>query len=634
MDRAARLLLLFFALATGWLFADLYLRIELPLAATAIHLAFRTAAACVAWLQEGDGSRPLLLAGGLATVAVVAAIPGRWTAPLRSLGGLPLAAAQLALLAVAALMERGLAAGIVVGAVLVLRASPTSPEADRGPPRASRRALAAVLGLATAGGAALFLAELLAARSDGYPLVERLADLAGRGLPLGALWLTLCGLLGCVAALRTRSAGAWATAGAGAALVVGFALDPGLPVLSALVLGAAGSLIVAAAWRPFEAPADRRLDPATWPTRLAPLVLVGALLVGHTYTVRVFGCGRATEHPALTRVAGPGEVFRIAVGSGGTVAALALRSERRFGHLDLSPEPGELGFADPGPVPAWRDRGEPPGTTLASTEELLWAPAADRFYGTVLGGDPDFYSLPESPPNVVNNLIVRLSADGSKVEEAVGIEHLCWIGAMAWQDDDRRLYLGCEYEPLLHRYDPATGSIEASLEDPTLGDVAAIATDPRPGSDRLFTVSFWSSQAVAEVSRSTLEVRRRRDVGGAHYDLAYDPVADRLFLSSYYGSRVRILDGEGFEPAGRIATGLGARALAVDPGRDLVLASSVYDGALTACRSSTGRRLARLPVGGHVKDIAVDPERGLAWFASRCGLFRLDLERLLEGEAR
>ena len=99
MDRAARLLLLFFALATGWLFADLYLRIELPLAATAIHLAFRTAAACVAWLQEGDGSRPLLLAGGLATVAVVAAIPGRWTAPLRSLGGLPLAAAQLALLA-------------------------------------------------------------------------------------------------------------------------------------------------------------------------------------------------------------------------------------------------------------------------------------------------------------------------------------------------------------------------------------------------------------------------------------------------------------------------------------------------------------------------------------------------------
>ena len=628
---AGRAVVIVLALVGGWLFADLYLRVDLPLAATGIHLAFRAAAACVAWLEAGDGSRPLIVAAGVAVVAIVAAVPGRWTAPVRSVGALPLVAGQVTLLAVAALMERGLFAGIVVGGWLVCRgllrdgSERASTPAGPTPWRAGRIGF----GLLAAALCLHFLSELLAARSDGYPVVEWLADLAAGGLPLGLIWLAACVVAGGAAAIRVRRASVWAAAGSAVALLVGLLLDPGLPLLSALMVVAAGSLLVAAAWAPLVArPADRRWDPATWPARLAPLVVVAGLLVGHTYAVRVFGCGQALDHPALTRVAAPGEVFRIAVGEQGQVAVLSLRAERRFGRLDLEPTPGALGVVEPGPIPAWRDRGEPPGTTLASPEELLWAPGAGHFYGTVLGGDPDFYSLPESPPNVVNNLIVRLTADGARVDEAVGVEHLCWIGAMAWQDEDQRLYLGCEYEPVLHRYDPASGTIEASVRDPSIGDVAAIAVDPRPGSDRLFTVSFWNSQAVAELSRSTLEVRRRRDVGGAHYDLAYDPASDRLFLTSYYGSRVRIIDGANFDRAGRIATGLGARALAIDPSRDLVLASSVYDGALTACRSSTGQRLARLPVGGHVKDIAVDPERGVAWFASRCGLFRLDLDRV------
>ena len=630
--QAARVVVLLCALASAWLFLDLYLRVDLPLAAAVIHFAFRGAAACVSWLEAGDGHRPTILAFVVLGVALVAAVPGRWTAPVRSLGALPLVAGQIALVAIAGLMERGLIVGIAVGGLLGARALAAHERRDEAESDPHPLATAARSGLALATGLAslYYLAELLAARSDGYPLDDLPAALT-TGDRLGGGYLLLCVILGLAAATRTRRTSAWALAGVVVGLIVGLLLDPGLSLLSTLIVGCAGSLFLAALWAPLTAhDAQRRWDPATWPVRLAPAALVAGLLVAHTYTVRVFGCDAALDHPALTRVASPGEVFRIAVSDDGSVAALSLRAERRFGRLDLLPEPGGLDFAEPGPIPAWRDRGEPPGTTLASTEELLWAPAARHFYGTVLGGDPDFYSLPESPPNVVNNLIVRLSADAARVDEAVGIEHLCWLGAMAWQDDDRRLYLGCEYEPVLHRYDPATGSIEATLRDEGLGDVAAIAVDPRPDSDRLFTVSFWSSQAVAEVSRSTMEVRRRADVGGAHYDLAYDPASDRLFLSSYYGSRVRILDGSDLRPAGRVATGLGARALAVDSTRDLLLVSSVYDGAITACRSSSGRPLARLPVGGHVKDIAIDETRGLAWFSSRCGLFRVDLS-LLDG---
>jgi hypothetical protein len=630
VSKAVRVVVLLCVLVGGWLFLDLYLRVDLPFAAALIHLVFRGAATCVTWLEAGDGGRPMVVAWVVVGIGAVALIPGRWTAPVRSGGALPLVAGQVALVAISGLMERGLFVGIVVGGLLGARAiAAREVEVEAGTKPGPRlRAARVGLALVTGGASLYYLAELLAARSDGYLLDDLPAWLTTSGR-LGTTWLLLCLVLGAGAAARTRRDSVYALAGVVTAILVGLLLDPGLTLLSAVVVGAAGSLLLAAGWAPFvTGPAAGRWDPATWPARLAPAAAIAGLLIGHTYAVRVFGCSAALEHPALTRVAAPGEVFRIAVGGDGSVAALSLRAERRFGRLDLLPEPGELGFAEPGPIPTRRDRVQPPGTTLASTEELLWAPAAHSFFGTVLGGDPDFYSLPESPPNVVNNLIVRLSADGGQVEEAVGIEHLCWIGAMAWQDDDRRLYLGCEYEPVLHRYDPTSGAVEHTLEDELLGDVAAIAVDPREGSDRLFTVSFWSSQAVAEVSRSTLEVQNRVNVGGAHYDLAYDPGSDRLFLSSYYGSRVRILDGSDLRRAGRVATGLGARALAVDSSRDLLLASSVYDAAITACRSSTGERLARLEVGGHVKDIAIDEQRGLAWFASRCGLFRLDLSMI------
>lgn len=655
MARLGRFAAISSALAGAWLFLDLYLRIDLPLAAGLQSLVFRSAALAVEWMHEGGGGRPATVLAVLAAAGLVAAIPGRLTAPLRSASGVVLLAGQLAAIVIASLMERGLSAGALAGAalgILVVERKRARQEGARdgtgagrghGPtrrptPRAriwtTARALAAIL----AGGAGwLYLAELFAARSDGYQVVEWLGARAAAGVPLAGIWLLLSAALAIGVALVLRRLAGCAVIGVVVALALGLRFDPGLPVASAIAGGAAGALLLLASWRPLVAAApDRRWDPATWAWRALPAALVAWLLIGHTYAVRVFGCGQVAGHPAVTRVAAPGEVFRLALGDLGAVGVLALRSERRFGRLDLQPAPGSLGFADPGPVPAPpADWGTVlPGTSLASSEELLWAPAARRFYGTVLGGHPDFYSLPASPPGTVHNLLVTLSADGWRVERAVGIEHLCWIGAMAWHDGERRLYLGCEYEPALHRYDPESGVIEATMRDERIGDVAAIAIDPTPGSDRIFTVSFWRSQSVAEIERSTMAVRARRDVGGAHYDMVFDPAGDRLFVSAFYGSRIRILRGSGLAPIGRIPTGLGARALALDRRRDLLLASSVYDGALTVCRASTGGRLAWLHVGGHVKDIAVDEERGLAWLSSRCGMFRVDMEALVSGPGR
>jgi len=119
--RSARLLLVVPAVLFGWVFADLYFRVSLPGASQLEFLVFRAAAVVVNWLGEGDGHRTLWVLGALATLTVVAWTAGRAGAPLRQGGGLLFAAVQLVLLVLAALMERGMFAGLVFGLVLAVR---------------------------------------------------------------------------------------------------------------------------------------------------------------------------------------------------------------------------------------------------------------------------------------------------------------------------------------------------------------------------------------------------------------------------------------------------------------------------------------------------------------------------------
>ena len=623
MPRALQVVVAVAAVVAAWVFVDLYLRVDLPGVALLLHAVFRAVAAAVSWLDEGDGHRPEVVVSVVAGATLLAVGLGRRGWIWWRLLAFPLVGAQLSLIVVAALMERGVALGVAVGAAAALigRSWPEARETG------SRR----LVGIAAAGltgvVAAVYLAQMMAAKSQGYALVDRLAEMAADGAPLQVGLLVAAGGLAAACAWPARSVLWCVVPAAVAALLGGWLLDLRLHQGAAVVVAPAATLLLVASWpRLVAAPADRRWDVATWPVRLAPFAAVGGLLIATSYALRVFACGAVLEHPALTRVATPAEVFRVAVGGDGGVLALSMRGERRLGRLAVLPEVGSMEYAEPGPVPAWApDDRALEGQTLASMEELLYAPEVDRFFGTALGGDPDFYSLPTSPERLVNNLLIELSPDAAAVTRSVGIERLCWIGAMAWRPDDERLYLGCEYEPGLHRYDPASGAIEASLTDDRIGDVAAMAV----GADgRLYTVAFWSGLAVAEIDPVAMEVTRTARVGGAHYDLAVHDGSGRLFMSSYYGSRVRIVDVERFERAGRIATGFGARALAVDEQRGLLLASSVYDGVIQACDAASGDVLATLSVGGHVKDITVDSERGVAWFWSRCGLFRLDLTQL------
>jgi hypothetical protein len=595
VQRTSSAVVLVLACAVLWLFADLFLRMDLPGAGLAISGTFEACAALASWLVE-EPSRGIGAAASLALVLVPLLIPGTLASRLALPGGLVATALLVAVVGLGGLMERGVFLGLVAAGVVGWRLE------ARPAPR-----LGLGIALLACAGSAVWLLRLLEARSSSYLPLRWMADLGDFRWPV----LVLAAGVGALALwLRRGDARRLAMASVAAAAVCAMAvplLDPTgwwTPLLALLLAPAAASAAPAfGGWS--------SSSPATWPTRFAPLAALGFVLVVATYGFRTFGCP-VPDAPGLVRMADAGPVFRVALSE--HHAVFALRDERRFGVLSRAG--GAWSYSDPTALPRSLEAGRP-GQSHASVEELLFD--GDRFVGTALGGHPDFYSTEVSPANTVNNLVVGLPADGAAVDEAWGVERLCWIGALAAVDEG--VLAGCEYEPALHLL--RDGAVVDSLESEDVGDVAALALE----GGSAWSVSFWKGSAVARYGLSPLRIEASRRLGGMHYDVAVDAARDRLFASAYTGSRVRVLSAEDLSDVATIPTGFGARALAVDPSRGLVLVSSVYDGVITVA-SSEGDVRRRLRVGGHVKDIALDPAAGEAWFASRCGVFRLDLDSL------
>lgn len=577
-----------------WVFLDLYLRLPLPGVAPLLQGVFELLGASASWLVE----EPRRVRGAGAALALLLATslwPGRGRALGGAAGGLAGAGLLVVCVVVGGLMERGAFAGLTAAAVL-------GAWRVREPQSPSK--LGVGVSLVVAGVAAAWLLSVFEARSSSYAPLRWLAEQDAR--PLLGLALVGTGLL-CLDRSRLRLHLDAALAAGLVAWVASFGLDdPGARHASSVAALLSPAAVRGAAllrgWR--------WIEPADWPGRMTPFALAGLVLVGVAYVLRVFGCP-APEHPALTRVADVGPVFRVALSP--THAVFALRDERRYGVLPRAG--GGWSHADSGALPAGQDPSLP-GQSHASVEELFFAEG--RFVGTALGGHPDFYSTDRSPSNTVNNLVVTLPPDGATVDSAWGQEHLCWIGALAPLPGGD-LLAGCEYEPALHRLS-GDGLVE-SLEDVGVGDVAALAV----GEGSAWSVSFWRGATVARYGLDPLRLEQRRTLGGAHYDLVVDEPRDQLFASAYLGSRVRVLRAGDLSDVGTVPTGLGTRALALDPERGLLLASSVYDGVVTIADVGTLDVIDRLRVGGHVKDIAVDSAAGEAWLASRCGVHRIDL---------
>ncbi len=601
------------ALPALWAFADLMLHRDLPGAAALQHLAFRLLVRPLEWLTEGSGHRLRVALGLWGFVVLSAALGEEGARPKRIVFGVTAAialSAEAVTVALAALMERGLAVGIVLGAAtwLVLR---------RGTWGDVERASNGIVAFAAAAAAAslYYVYALFMTYGQGYPLLERLGDaLRAGGTSFFAAWAVGVGGLGAVAAVlvardRGLSVGVREVVpGAVVAALVGAAASPG----AAIVVGPAAVLLVAALGSGL---AGVR-GPLRFPILGAIPCVVAGLLFGHTYSARILACPSADDD-RVTLLSAPGEIFRIAQGDGGLLA-LSLRADRRLGRM-VPPGPIEWAAAGAMAPPFDADGAELFGTP----EELVYAPSRDVFFGSVVPHDAQAFA---SGPVVPNNVIVTLAGDGSRVLHAVGIEGLCWINTLHWNDAEERLYIGCEDRPGLYRWDPDTGTSDAITET-RLGDVQDLAF----GDGTLFTISLWFSRYLTELSARDLSIVRQVPLGGTHYHLVHDPSKALLFASSYYGGRVRLIDSTTLERRGSASAGFGTREVAVDSTRSLLLASSTYGGRIDVWSTESPPSLFRIepiPVGGHVKDITVDETAGKAWTWSQCGLLEIDLDAL------
>lgn len=596
---------------TAWALADLLLRRDLPGAAWLQHLAFRALVVPMEWLTEGSGARlrAVLVLWALVLATAIAGRKRAWAKVVLLVSAVAVVAGEAVTVALAVLMERGLALGVAVGVAVWLWRRPPSEEVE-----ARGRAPVLVVASLAAAASVYYLYAMFMTRGSGYPLLERLGDaLRIGGTSFFVPWAVAVGLVA-AATLAVQRARLRLLA---------------LAVLPGVIAGALGSPLGALVLVPAAVGLTALLGPtlwsvdgpARWPLRLALPAILAGLLLGHTYSARVLACP-GPEVEGLELLARPGETFRIARADDALV--LSLRQERRLARVAL--DGGELTGVMAGPLapPSSLSRGAP-GELHGHPEELVAAPEVDAFFASIVPADPRAWA-PDGSSDSVHNLVATLDGRGEQIIDAFAIPGLCWINTLHWAGPERFLYIGCEEVPGLHRYDPAGAGLLDGNEAPALGDVQDIAFGRGVLADRLFTISLWRSRFLSVLDRATLEITAQVEIGGTHYHLAYDPATQRLFSSGYYAGRVRVVDAEAGRRLASLPGGFGTREVAVHEGRRLLLASSTYDGLLRAWSLDGAPKLVdAIPVGGHVKDIRVDEEGDRAWLWSQCGLYELDL---------
>jgi hypothetical protein len=571
------------------------------------------------WFLDGLGTlgeAPLVILGVL-WLGVAAASRGRprigealWTGTA-TLG----VVAIVGMVAVAALMERALAAGFATSALCVWATGGLRfADAEPGPSRTL-----AIVGFLAGAVALYYPYALVRSVPEGYLLLRLGAALARQGVSPLTLFAAVAGGAGVVAlGLLVRSRGMRPVAHLGACGLAGVIAAVAAAALLGestsvgTILGVLASGLAIGAWVTVR---DSSGGPRSWLIRGLPAVTVALLLFGHTYTARVFSC--PSERPGLEAVATLPEVFRVELNEDASAALLSVRPKNGLALMDLRGDPGAL---------RWVSGGDQPhdGAGLPDTpEDLAFAPG-HGFYAVHSPRDESTYDGVELEVPI-RSVLVSLAGDPLEVVRRIPFPGLCWTSAAEWSPTTGRLYLGCEKPAGLHRWDPTTGELEVAPSGSVSGDVESLAVDPDPAADRVFTVALWRSGWLTELVESDLSLRRRAFVGSGNYVVVYDSDTDRLFVSSYYRSRVTIVDASSLQVVGSIPTGLGTRALALDRSRGLLLVASTYDGVLRVVDTATGQVRERIHVGGHVKDIAVDEARGQAWFWSQCALYRLDL---------
>jgi hypothetical protein len=133
---------------------------------------------------------------------------------------------------------------------------------------------------------------------------------------------------------------------------------------------------------------------------------------------------------------------------------------------------------------------------------------------------------------------------------------------------------------------------------------------------------------LAEIDMDTLQVRWSPERFGGGQLAGHK---DRVYQTDLLFDRVHVIDLEDLSVRQTLELDFTPRAVAVDPSRDLLLVGDWLAGDVHLYRLSTLEPIDPvIPVGPYVRDLALDPERGLLFAASKCGVYKVYLDKILE----
>ncbi|MDP8225829.1 MAG: hypothetical protein P9L99_20885 [Candidatus Lernaella stagnicola] len=128
------------------------------------------------------------------------------------------------------------------------------------------------------------------------------------------------------------------------------------------------------------------------------------------------------------------------------------------------------------------------------------------------------------------------------------------------------------------------------------------------------------------------DILKQVDVGVPTIGLDYDRKRHRVYAAATFTREILVLDGDTLAVRDRIPTGTTVRELYFDRTRDAIVTAGYADGLLDVYDAETYRRLGRTFVGKLARGIHVEQQTGRVFVTSSCGLFEVDVDRLIAGD--
>ncbi|GEM_PF-2118089 len=241
-------------------------------------------------------------------------------------------------------------------------------------------------------------------------------------------------------------------------------------------------------------------------------------------------------------------------------------------------------------------------------------PAGDGVWAALV--DPELYD---------SSVLVRLDASSGRPTGPPIVTDGCYVAS--WAPLDRgRLLLGCEYSPEFLVLGADDGAVLDRFVVPEAGSFEEIVVD----GGIAYTVPLWFGARMTQVDLADRRARASNFLGD--FNWGADALDGRLFVTRFQEGRVQSVDMGTGAVLDALHVGYGARPVVVRPGGGWVIAAGTYSGTLAAAEiqgDGTFGTVRRLPVGGLVRSLAPSVDGRVLYFAGRCGVRALDLDRWL-----